>query len=230
MRRALAVAVLLLALATPASAGENPVLDAEGDADVAAALDEATDVQGICYGYELTVQDFSTGQFDGQYTSTSLGAGVPAGSAPGRCLRGVVVLQAAIAYTSEFSEAEDSAAWRLNSSLPELTIEDIERQGLSVDDLLDDGKSETTLLNATLALPRLAAETGEVPPLVLEPNTQALPADARPTGTPGSDWLRENSALLIFFALLIGAGGVLFALSFRSVRSSAGAAGSFLDI
>lgn len=221
---------LLLALAAPASAGENPVLDAGGDADVAAALAEATAVQGLCYGYDLTVYDSSTGQYDGQYASSSLGAGVPAGVEPARCPRGFVSLVAVVQYVSEFSESEDSASWRLDSPLPGLTIDDVESLGLSAGDLLDDTRSETTLLNATLALPRLAAELGEVPPLVLEPNTQALPADARPTGTPGSDWLRENSALLIFFALLIGAGAVVFVLSFRTVRSSVGAAGSILDL
>lgn len=229
MRRGLAAALLLVALATPASAAENPVLDPEGDADVAAALAEATAKQGLCYGYELTVRDFSTGQYDGQYAASSLGAGVPASLAADRCPGGSVVLSALIQYTSEFSESEDDAAWRLDSSLPGLTIDDVEDLGLSADDLLDDGKSETTLLNATLALPVLAAETGAVPPLLLEPNTQALPADARPTGSPGSDWLRENSALLIFFFLLVLAGGVLFALSFRTVRSSVGALGSVLD-
>ena len=47
-----------------------------------------------------------------------------------------------------------------------------------------------------LALPGLAAERAGVPPVLLEPNTEPLPDDARPTGTPGSDWLRENGILL----------------------------------
>jgi len=57
----IATAAVLLT-ASPASA-ENPVLDAEGDADLAAALAEATEVQGVCYGYDLSVEDGDTGQW-----------------------------------------------------------------------------------------------------------------------------------------------------------------------
>lgn len=215
MRRALLVAAAaLVLLAAPASA-ENPVLDAEGDADVAAALAEATEVQGVCYGYDLLVDDQDTFVFSGTFTASSLGAGVFASADDPRCVQGTVVLVAQLTYTSSFSEAEDSALWRLASDLPELTIDDVEALGYDARDLLDDGKSETTLLNAVQALPRLAAEQAGRPPVLLEPNTAALPADARPTGTPGSDFLRESGPLLGFCVLMIVAGVVLLGTSRR---------------
>lgn len=216
-RLVLAVAVGLLVVAAPAHA-ENPVLDAEGDADVASSLAEATEVQQVCYGYELTVFDQDTGRYSGQFASSSAGPGTTPTSAAA-CPGGVVVLQAAIEYTSSFSEAEDSASWRLSSTLPQLTIDDVERLGLSSGDLLDDGKSEITLLNAVLALPRLASEQAGLPPVVLQPNTAPLPPDARPTGTPGSDWLRENAALLGLCVLLV-LGGLLALAAARSADRS----------
>ena len=213
MRRALVVAAAALLLLTAgAASAENPVLDPEGDADLAASLAEATEVQQVCYGYELAVMDFETGQWNGTYLTSNAGPGTSASSA--ECTDGVE-LRAQITYTSSFSEAEDSATWTLASTLPELTIEDVERLGLSADDLLDDARSETVLLNAVQALPRLAAEQAGRPPVVLQPATAPAPPDARATNSPGSDWLRENGPLLGFCVLLVLAGLTLLALSRR---------------
>jgi hypothetical protein len=209
----------VLLTAAPAAA-ENPVLDAEGDADLVAALEEATEVQGVCYGYDLSVEDGDTGQWAGRYAASSLGPETVPEPGPD-CPEGVVLLVAGIRYTSELSDAEDDAAWRLDSTLTQLDIGHVEALGLSSGDLLDDGRSETALLNAVLALPGLAAERAGVPPVVLEPNTEALPSDARPTGTPGSDWLRENGVLLAGCALLVLAGLGLLVSSFRRPRRPA---------
>jgi hypothetical protein len=202
VRRALAGAVLLvpLLLASPASAA-NPVLDPEDDAELAQALAEATEVQDVCYGYVLAVDDGDTGEWGGTYAASSGGEGVRATDADG-CSDGVVELVARITYTSDFSEAEDSASWELVSDVPGLSIGDVEEQGLSSGDLLDDGASAATLQNAVLSLPRLAAERAGLQPVVLEPNASPLPEGAMPTGTPGSDWLREN---LVLLALSVGA-------------------------
>ena len=204
---ALALAFGVAALAAPAHA-ENPVLDPVDEADLAASLAEATEVQGVCYGYVLDVTDADTGQWGGTYVASNAGPGVPASSASG-CERGVVELVARIGYTSSFSEAEDTASWRLVSSLPELSIGDVEALGLSAGDLLDDSASTAALLNAVQALPRLASEQAGLPPVVLRPNTAPLPAGAEPTGTPGSDWLRENGLLLVVCVAAIAAGLLL---------------------
>lgn len=221
MRRALAAsaAFVLVLMAAPASA-ENPVLDAEGDADVAASLAEATEVQGVCYGYELVVDDQDSFTFSGTFASSSLGAGMRATSADPRCDE-VVELVASMTYVSSFSESEDFAQWQLASTLPELTIDDLEDLGFSAGDLTNDGKSERTLLGAVLALPRLATEQAGKAPVVLEPNTAALPSDAVPTNSPGSDWLRENGVLLAVCVLLILAGIVLLVTSRRAPSAPA---------
>ncbi len=215
MRRLAAGAAALgvLLLAAPAHA-ENPVLDPADDTDVAASLAEATDVQGVCYGYTLRVDDGDTGRYSGTYATSNAGAGTAVSQLTSGCEKGTVDLDVKITYTSSYSEAEDSAGWSLITSLPGLQISDLEDLGLSAGDLLHDGKSATTLLNAVQALPRLASEQSGLPPLVLEENTQALPADATPTGTPGSDWLRQNGALL-FLCVTAIAGGIVALLASR---------------
>jgi hypothetical protein len=216
-RTVLAAAVLAPLLVAAPAAAANPVLDPEDDAEVAGALAEATEVQDVCYGYVLAVDDGDTGEWGGTYAASSAGEGVRATEADG-CSEGVVELVARITYTSEFSEAEDDASWELVSDVPGLTISDVEDQGLSAGDLLDDGSSATTLLNAVLSLPRLAAERGGLQPVVLTPNDEALPEGARPTGTPGSDWLRENLVLLALSSAAVLAGLVALVAAFPRGR------------
>lgn len=219
-RRALALAAGLLLLTASPAAAENPVLDAEGDADVVDALAEALEVQQVCYGYVLQVSD-AAGIYGGTYAASSLGAGQAASQASSsQCPQGVVEVQASISYTSEFSESEDSSSWTLLSTVGGgLTMDDVEQlTGGDAGDLLDDGKSETALLNAVLALPVLASERAGLEPVVLTENTEALPPDARATDTPGSDWLRENTSLLVLCALAVLAGLVAFAASRRQPR------------
>ena len=214
------VLLLLASAVLPAASAyaENPVLDAAGDADVASSLAEALQVQGVCYGYVLQVADADTGQFSGTFATSSLGAGVDALGAPD-CRRGSVVVAARIDYTSSFSEAEDSARWELVSTVGGLTMADVEAvTGGSATDLLDDSRSETALLNAVLALPGLASERAGLPPVVLEPNTEPLPDGARATDRPGSDWLRQNGALLALCAFAVAAGVVAFLSSRRPAR------------
>jgi hypothetical protein len=209
------VAVGVLLTAAPAAAATNPVLDIEGDTDLAASLREATEVQGVCYGYTLEVDDFDTGAFDGSFAASSAGPGRVAAAGTG-CPRGVVQLRARITYTSSASEAEDTASWSLQSTLPALTISDVEQiTGTSASGLLDDAKSEDVLLNAVLSLPGLASEQAGVPPLVLDPAGEAAPADARATGTPGSDWTRENGSALVLCGLALLGAVVAFVLSRR---------------
>ena len=214
-RRLGALALLAVLLTAGPAAAENPVLDAEGDTDLATALAEAREVQGVCYGYSLSVSDADTGQFSGTFSSSSAGAGQPA-SAATDCPNGTIELAARISYTSSFSEAEDSADWSLLSTVGDLSIVDVEQvTGGSARDLLDDGKSETALLNAVLSLPGLATERAGLPPVVLEENTEALPEGARATDTPGSDWLRQNGALLFLCVAAVVAGLVALLASRR---------------
>lgn len=215
-----AAAALVLLAATPAAA-ENPVLDVEGDAEVASTLAEAQEVQGVCYGYLLEVRDRDTGQFSGAFASSSAGAGQRAAGSPG--CDDVVELVASITYTGSLEEAEDSASWRLDSTVGDLAITDVEQAtGTDAGGLLDDARSETVLLNALASLPVLASEQAGLPPVIAEQNTEALPADARTTNPPGSDWLRQNGRLLALSGLALLSGLVALAASFRRPRRSAG--------
>ena len=215
--------VLVLLTAGPAVA-ENPVLDPEDDAELVDALAEATAVHDVCYGYVLQVNDNDTGIYEGTYVVTNAGVGVEPTTAT--CSRGTVLLNASLTYASELSESEDSAGWRVGSSLGGPTTSDLEAQGLSAGDLTDDGKAPTTLRNAVLALPSLTASQHSLPPLVLTPNTEPLPADASATGSPGSDWVRQSTGLIVLCVLVLLAGLAVLASSFSSVRRAASAAGA----
>lgn len=206
MRAALLGALVLVpALALPAGAGQNPVYDEETAADIKASLDEATAVQGVCYGVRLRVDDADTGIYSGTYE-------VQSGS-PGAACRGTVVLEAHLLYTSSYSEQEDSSSWAVSSTLAGgPTSTDLQALGLSAAALLDDGRSEQVLLNAVLSLPALTAEkVAGVVPLVLVEATEAPPAQAAPTGTPGSDRVRQHLTPLVLLGLLL-VGSALAAL------------------
>ena len=202
MRRLALAAALLVALAPVASAGENPVFDAETAADIQAALDEATATQGVCYSVRLRVDDVDSGFWAGTYEVRSTPPAGPAG-----VCGGVVALEASITYTSSYSEEADSASWTVSSTFPDgPTAAGLRDLGLSSRDLLDDGKSEQVLLNAALALPVLTAErVVGVPPIVLVEPTAPLPSAAAATGSPGSDrWREQGTSLLLLGLLLVG--------------------------
>ena len=222
--RVVGAALLLLVLMASPAAAENPVLDPEDDAELVDALAEATAVHDVCYGYVLQVNDNDSGIYEGTYVVTNAGVGVEPTTAA--CSRGSVLLNASLTYASELSESEDSSGWRVDSSLGGPTTSDLEEQGLSAGDLTDDGKAPTTLRNAVLALPSLTAAQHSLPPLVLTPNTEALPADAGATGSPGSDWVRQSTGLIVLCALVLLAGLAVLASSFSSVRRAAAAAGA----
>ena len=219
----LAGALLLLLLAAGPAAAENPVLDPEDDAELVDALAEATAVHDVCYGYVLQVNDNDTGIYEGTYTVTNAGVGAQPSAAD--CARGSVLLYASLTYASELSESQDSAQWQVSSSVGGPVTSDLLRQGLSAGDLTDDSKAPTTLRNAVLALPALTAAQNGLRPLVLKPNTAALPPDARATDSPGSDWVRQSTGLIVLCALLLLAGLAVFVSSFRAVREAASAAG-----
>lgn len=200
------VLALLVLLAVPARA-DDPVLDLPTREELAATLAEATEVQHICYGYDLDVTDDSDGQWGGFWSASSLGEGL-APNDSSRCT-GTVLLHASITYTSSSSESEDSASWEIESTLGPPYTEELKRLGLKAGDLVKDGKAETTLANAVLALPVLVADDGLAPP-VLEDATDlpSAPPDALATGRPGSDWWRENGSTLAVLLLLLAGAGV----------------------
>jgi hypothetical protein len=193
-------------------AGALPILEPADATELAQALAEATDDQDVCYGWEVQVTDYG-GSADGTDAGSSLGVGPTAIET--ECERWVVFL-AAITYTSELSESEDSARFDVRSNVAGApTSGDLVKWGISSGGLLG-GNDDQVVANATLLLPALMAEKGLAPPITLEANTQALPSGDRATGTPGSDWMRKYGAAVGMATLtLIGGLGWLAWILFR---------------
>ena len=228
MIRAALALVTVVALATPAVAAD-PVLDGDTAADMVASLAEATEAQGVCYGWSVFVDDQGGEGWGGTYSGTN--AGIETGIDRATCARWVS-LDATITYASESSESEDSADWSISSgAVTAPTITDLEDLGLRAKDLVDDGKAEQTLANAVLALPMLTADKGDVTPLVLPTEASPAPADSRATNSPGSDRLRDHLGLVIVLVVLIvvclfWAAAVQWPTFRRGMR---GAAANFFD-
>jgi hypothetical protein len=206
------IASLLVAVAVVAGAqaSNSVLLDPNDATELAAVLADATETQDVCYGWRVTLSDQSSSGPDG--TTSGSNAGV--GESPITCSRWIL-FTAYITYTSEASEAQDSATFGIESNLPDAPDRgDLEDVGVSERALLSD-RDDLTIINAVSALPLLAAERGIAPPVELEPNTAELPASDRPTGTPGSDWLRQNwtalgvAAVLLLLGIAMGALAVL---------------------
>lgn len=189
--------LVLLASAIPASA--LPILD-EGDAvELANKLAEATEEQGVCYGWSVDVQD-DGGSLSGTDTGSSLGPGrspYDPGCSP------YVVFRASLHYTSEASEASDSATYSIDTNLPGFDARSLDGLGISGNSLLG-GNDDTVVANATALLPGLVAEQGLAPPILIEETAgTTIPAADRPTNTPGSDLWRTHWAAYSFSGLLL---------------------------
>ena len=201
----LATAVLIAVATTPAVA--LPILDTVDAEELAADLADATAEQGICYGWNVAVQDDS-GEFSGDDIGSNLGVGQSA--VDPECDKWIV-FTARIHYTSESSEAEDSADWSIESNL------DVERGTLVrlgiTDGALLSGDDDVVVANATRALPALAAEEGVARPIPLDIGTADVPDADKPTGTHGSDWLRAYWAPFALGLGLVGFGVLWIAVS-----------------
>ncbi|MGH3978484.1 MAG: hypothetical protein ACRDRZ_05720, partial [Pseudonocardiaceae bacterium] len=219
VRRATAVvaaaAVLLLAAAPPAAA--DVVLDPADAEDLAGTLADATAAQGVCYGWTVRVDDQGTGSDSGTSTGSNFGPGVSLASRSGSCPRQVEFV-AAITYTSESSESEDSVSFQVTSTTPGRpdpgALTDL---GIIDDDSLAGDAVDAAVARAVTALPQLAADAGLAPPLVATPRTSAPPDVGSLSDDPGSDYLRRAGGLLAFgLVLLVGGlafGGVALATS-----------------
>ena len=182
--------------------GALPILEATDATELAQALAEATDDQDVCYGWEVTVNDYG-GSASGVDEGSSLGVGPTAIET--ECER-YVIFEARITYTSQASESEDFATFGVRSNIPGApTSADLGEAGISSGGLLG-GNDDQVVANAALLLPALVAEKGLAPPITLEANTQPLPGSDRATGTPGSDWLRKYGAAAGMAALLFAGG------------------------
>lgn len=203
-----AVAVIVTCWATPARAqtDEPTGFISDGDAtDLSAALARATEVQGVCYGWQVTVT--------GAATANSAGSDAGPGKAPGgeRC-RSTVVFRAEVNYTSDSSESEDSASIAVDAPKGGPTTDDLARLGITPAALLGDNATDAAF-NGTAVLPMLMAEKGLAP--VVPPRTETqVPADAQVDESPGGDLARTWGLPLLILAgiALLGLLGLIWAL------------------
>jgi hypothetical protein len=201
--RSLVVALLLaLALTGSAQAG---ILSPDDAAELAQSLADAQDEQDVCYGWDVT-NNFSDTNDVGSSTS---GPGKPLIPIDTTCKKGSVVLTGEIDYSCGSCESEDSASVSIASNLPNPpTVNDLGALGLKAGSLTGDS-DDTTLINMVNALPLLVADRGNAPYIAYAPATD-VPAADKPTGTPGSDFLRESWLQLLLFGGLILGGAIVY--------------------
>lgn len=184
-------AAALVAVLLPAPARALPILETTDAEELVALLADATEVQDICYGWNVTVANEESGSL---LADSGSGAGVDTRADEG-CDRWVI-FQASLRYTSSSSEAEDSADFSVESNVPNAPSEfDLRAIGIDGDRLLSDN-DDLAIIDATSALPLLVADRGIAPAVELAPNVRALPAGDQATGDHGSDWTRANGAAL----------------------------------
>jgi hypothetical protein len=215
--RLLAGLLGIAVLAAPAAA--TPVLDEADSVELAQALAEATAVQDVCYGWQVDLRDDSGGP-SGDDVGSSRGPDVALD--PASCERWVL-LEGAIHYTAEASEFEDDAAVRISSNLtPAPTIADLRAFGVTGS--LTDEDNDVVLLNMVEALPLAVAGNGQAPYVEFETAQTPVAGQGEPTGTPGSDVLRQWWPLMVLCVLAILAGVVMLVGRLASFAAGRGPA------
>jgi hypothetical protein len=215
--RALLLLAVVIALGTvaPSVASAQAILS-EGDAaELAQSLAEATEEQGICYGWSVYVSDQSGGP-GGLESGSSGGPGSSLGTNITLDCTKSVELSGRVVYTCGSCESEDSSSVEIRSTFPGgPTVDDLEDLGLKGGQLKDDD-GDVVLANMVGALPVIVASKGLADPV--EPDPQQTPAATtdKPSGTPRTpDWLRESWLPLTICLLVIIGGACWFFSSFR---------------
>jgi len=215
VRYALAV-VLALALAAPAQA--LPLLD-EGDAaELAQSLAEATAEQGVCYGWNVHVDDDSGGP-SGDDVGSNLGPGTPVES--GSCEK-TVLLEGFVSFTCGSCESEDSASWRILTDVPGVSAGDLEDLGFGGGVLKDDD-GDAKLASMVGALPLIVGSKGAAPALEADPvDTSTVPASDKATNSPAiPDWLRDSWLKLAGLLIVVTGGAIWFVQAREQERRAA---------
>ena len=213
--RALAAALAVVAVALPAAPAQAQILAPEDAAELAQSLAEAKEDQDVCYGWRAVIDDENGSVAED--AGSSLGPGDATGLTGPECPK-YVFLSAIVDYTSELSEAEDSASWSIESNLGRPpTVGELAGLGFRADDLLGEEDDEV-LANAVGALPLLVADHGEAKAVGFAPGDLPPEQAGRPTGSPGSDFLRERWAPLLLCVFLLLGGLVWLVAALRAPR------------
>lgn len=195
---ALLAVMVLVAVVRPAVAVAGVLVERGDEVDLAQTLADAQEEQGVCYGWDIVVD----GQA-GERGSSLDGPGVAL--ATNRCPKGYAILRGEVAYACDSCDGEDSATVSVDSNLSRPpTTRDLERLGYSASDLVGE-KDDQAVIDMTGALPLLVAEHGNAPYVAYAPATN-VPAQDKPTNTPGSDLLRDRWPVLLLWGLLLMAG------------------------
>ncbi|WP_326562016.1 hypothetical protein [Micromonospora sp. NBC_01796] len=171
-----------------------PPPDPTERADTVVLLSNAHQTQQICYGWELHDRSVPVS------AGSNLGEDVAVDDDPSRCARWVKVI-AGVVYTSESSEASDTASFWVTSS-DDLSgidyVEGLGRFGLTNDDFLAD--PGWAICRAAVFLPLLVAESGAAPavPVKTGPDPSASPqATSAALPDAGSDFWRDRMAQVL---------------------------------
>jgi hypothetical protein len=203
-RLAAALACASLLLPAGVAGAQTSFLEPGDQAELAQLLADAQAEQDVCYGWDVALNG---SRFDAGSSTGGPGTLVDTGA----CERWAV-LHADVTWTCESCEAEDSATFDVESNLPEPpTRQDLLDLGYADSDLVSDD-DDTALFEMTAALPLLAAQRGNAPPVAFE-TPSAVPASDRAEDSPGSDFVRTRWPLLLLCVGLIalGPGYLLFA-------------------
>lgn len=211
MRAAPVLLAAGLLLAAPGTASADVIFDPADADELAAVLAEAYTDQDVCYGWHVTVNDVASVS---DSVGSNFGAGTPVTS--GTC-QTTVEFTATITYTSESSEAEDSASYDVSSQPAGVTRMDLDALGIDFDDLTGEDP-DVVVGKAVTALPLLAADADLATPISAAPETGTAPADAQLTDDPGSDWWRDRGGMVIWALILMAASGVLVWAVLRTNR------------
>ncbi len=199
------LAALLMAPAGATAQDDYAVLPPEAARQLTQILQRAQQVQGVCYGYQFTLDDNFEGGVS-QDVGSGAGVGVPVDSQAG-CSR-TVRLDAQITYTSSTSEAEDSASVSIDTAIEGVNRDQLQRLGYDSSDLLGDQDAQAAF-NMVAALPVLVAEAGAAPYVPFEEAAQPPTPQARASASPGSDFVRAAWPGLVLGGLLV-LGGIGF--------------------
>ncbi len=209
MRR-LAIAAACLVLLPAASArGQTPsIMEPADQAELAQSLADAQAEQDVCYGWDATLNGARA-----DAGSSTAGPGEPPSDA--ECPKWAILV-ADLIWTCDSCEEEDSASFDVRSNLADPpTREDLIALGYTDADLVSE-EDDVALFEMVGALPLLAAQRGNAPPVPFE-TPSAVPQTDRPEDSPGSDFLRSRWPLLVLCVGLIslGPGYLLYARRHR---------------